>query len=100
MENDNIERLITRLDDHITESDRRHNETAAILKDYKTMIDSKVPYKQFTWIVGFMVLILMAMFSYIALKIDDLSSATQKTQSDISFLTGKLAPYDIQFKNT
>jgi hypothetical protein len=95
----NLEALIIRLDNHIRESDRRHEETAEILKDYKIMINSKVSKEQFMWVIGILIMILMAMFGYIALRLDNLSSSATQTQTDVSFLKGKLAPYDVQYKN-
>ena len=91
--------ILERLDKHIVNSDKRHDETAAVLRDYKSIIDSKVSYKQFTWIIGIMVLILLAMFGYIAMRMDALTSTSAQTQTDVSYLTGKLAPYDVKYSN-
>ncbi len=95
----NTKELLIRLDNHIKESDRRHEETSVILKDYKIMINSKVSREQFMWVIGIMILILMGMFSYIAIRMDQIASNSTQTQTDVSYLKGKLAPYDVQYKN-
>jgi hypothetical protein len=95
----NLSALLTRLDDHIKESDRRHEETSGILKDYKIMINSKISKEQFGWVIGILVTVLIAMFGYIAVRMDSFAETSAKTQSDVSFLTGKLTPYNVQFKN-
>lgn len=94
-----LREILTRLDDHIKDSDRRHDETSAIMKDYKIMINSKISKEQFAWVIGILITVLISMFGYIAFRMDALSTTSAQTQSDVSYLTGKLAPYDVQFKN-
>lgn len=95
----NLEDLITRLDVHIQQSDRRHEETTRTLKEFRTMIDAKVSYKNFTWILGLMIMILMAMFGWIAYQIGDLQLTVNKTGQSVSMIQGKLDPYNVEFKN-
>jgi hypothetical protein len=90
--------LQTKLEAHIQQAEQRHVEAIAKFKEIDDSIKNKVSYREFTWIMGIMILILMAMFGYIAVRIDGLAGSTTQTQSDVSFLRGKLAPYDVQFK--
>lgn len=90
-----IEILTARLD----ASDRRHDETTQILKEFKLMINSKVSYQHFTWILGIMIMILMAMFGWIAYQIGDLQLTVNKTGQSVSLIQGKLDPYNVEFKN-
>lgn len=83
----------------ISESERRHHETAIILENLKVTIDTKVSNKQFYWTMGVLFMLLMSTLSYIIYKMDAQSISQSITQSDVSYLKGKLTPYDVQFKN-
>lgn len=77
---------------HRKESDRRHKEIYDRMDDVEEILDGKVSYKHFYWVIGLMVMLLIGITSYTALK-------TTQTSEDVAQIKGKLEPYDIQFNN-
>ncbi len=91
--------LQTKLDAHIQESDRHYVEMTAKLKEISDSLSNKVSYKEFTWILGILILILMGMFAWIAWSIADLQKTATEVNSSVAMIQGKLAPYNVQYKN-
>ena len=67
------------------------------------MIDSKVDFKHFYWVIGILVTIQMAILGYIIMQnqnmsdqINDVSRTTTAVQVDVSSLKGVLSNYDIK----
>jgi predicted negative regulator of RcsB-dependent stress response len=94
-----VEALQTKLDAHIQESDRHYLEMTTKLKEISDNLNTKVSYKEFTWILGILIIILMSMFGWIAWQISDLQRTSENTNKNVSMIQGKLEPYDVQFKN-
>lgn len=69
------------------------------IKELRTTVDEKVSWKYFIWIFGLLVTILISLFYYISSQLNDLSKTASVTQGDVSFLKGKLSPYDVEFKD-
>ena len=94
-----INTLIVKLEDHINESEKRLNSMCISIEKLNTEIDEKVSYKNFTWIIGILISILMTMFGYIASQINDIQKASISTEKNLSLIQGKLDPYNVEFKN-
>lgn len=67
------------------------------------MIDNKVDFKHFYWVIGILVTIQMAVLGYIIMQnqkmsdqINDVSRTTTAVQIDVSALKGVLGNYDIK----
>lgn len=90
---------ISKLDAHIKISDEHYIEITNQLKDINKELKNKVSYKEFIWIIGIMILILMAMFGWIAYQIGELNLTVNSTEKSVSMIQGKLEPYNVQFKN-
>jgi hypothetical protein len=95
----NIESLIIKLEDHINESERRLNTLCASVDKINIEMSQKVSYKNFTWIIGILISVLMTMFGYIASQINDIQKASISTEKNVSLIQGKLEPYNVEFKN-
>lgn len=108
MTNNKLQVLIEKLENHINVSDERHNTMSRDMRafhdlmtnDIKTVnakIDSKVSYKNFTWIIGILVTILITMFTYIANQVHEIRTGQTVTNENIALIKGKLDPYDVEF---
>lgn len=78
-------------------------ETASDVKELRAMIDNKVDFKHFYWVIGILVTIQMAVLGYIIMQnqkmsdqINDVSRTTTAVQIDVSALKGVLGNYDIK----
>lgn len=91
--------LQTKLDAHISESNRRHDELANRINDAEKSLKNKVSYKEFTWTLGIEIMILMAMFGWIAYEIGQINLNYSNIDKNVSMIQGKLDPYNVQFKN-
>lgn len=71
-------------------------------------LDNKVSFKHFYWIIGTLVGIQSAIFgaafwllssqmSTVDAKVADLNKTSSSVQADVSFLRGKLSPFDVQY---
>lgn len=100
----------TKLEAHISESNRRHNELFMTMDGIRNLLETKVSYKNFTWIIGILVTILIAMFGYVSSQINDfrkesitgfisINQDIASVKSDVSSVKGKLEPYEAIFKN-
>lgn len=103
MEQPTLATVHTEFAAHKTESDRRHNEMYSRIERTEAKIDgvekSKVSYKHFTWILGVLISLLLAMFGYISTQINDMSKNVSDAKTSIASVQGKLEPYNVQFKN-
>ncbi len=70
---------------------------ASDIKALRIGMNDKVSFKHFYWIIGIMITLLAIVSGYIATQLKDISMTTTVVQSDVSFLKGKLSPYDIQY---
>jgi hypothetical protein len=91
--------LQTKLDAHIQECNRRYVEMTAELKEINGNLKNKVSYREFTWILGILIAILIGMFGWIAWSIADLQKTTASVNTSVAMIQGKLAPYSVQYKN-
>lgn len=78
-------------------------ETASAVKELRVMIDAKVDFKHFYWVIGILVTIQMAVLGFIIMQnqnvsnqIDEVSKITTTLQIDSSSLKGILSNYDIK----
>jgi len=62
------------------------------LDSMEKKIDKAVPFATFSWAIGIMVTILIIMLT-------NLTVASSKTREQLAELNGKLAPFNIEFKN-
>lgn len=67
-------------------------------------LDAKVEWKQFWAVLGILVTIMTGICGYISFQLKNLADVTYATnekassvQGDVSFLRGKLSPYDVEF---
>lgn len=79
--------------------DKRYKEITNQLKDINRELKSKVSHKEFVWILGIMIIILMAMFGWIAYQIGEINLNSANTDKSVSMIQGKLEPYNVQFKD-
>ncbi len=91
--------LQTKLDTYIKANDDRYVEITAKLKELNDGLKNKVSYKEFVWVLGIMIMILMAMFGWIAYQIGEINLNSANTDKSVSMIQGKLEPYNVQFKN-
>ncbi len=91
--------LQTKLEAHIQTSDHRALEVAAALKEINDALKNKISYKEFWSVIGIEVLILIAMFGWIAYEMGNLQLTADTTGQKVSMIQGKLDPYNVQFKN-
>lgn len=76
----------------------------AFQREVQLQLDSKVPNKQFYWVMGILSTLLLTVCGYISTQLKDLSASIKETadvttsvQADVSYLKGKLSPYDVEF---
>lgn len=67
------------------------------IKELRVMLEGKVSFKHFYWIIGILVSIQTAILGYIVLQNKDLWQVTSLVQVDVSSLKGKLEPYEIHY---
>lgn len=74
------------------------------IKQVLALMESKVSFKHFYWVIGILISIQMTVLGYIVLQNKDMSQQIQdiiktstRTQEDLSFLKGKLSPFDVQY---
>lgn len=71
-------------------------------------MDNKVSFKHFYWIIGTLVGIQSAIFgaafwllssqmSTVDAKVAELNKTSSSVEADVSFLRGKLSPFDVQY---
>lgn len=90
-----IKVLEAKLDAHLEDAKEKWQEVALL----KKAMENKVSYKQFTWVLGILITILISMFTYIANQMGDIRSSAISINQDVSMIKGKLDPYNIEFKN-
>lgn len=91
--------LQAKFDAHISENDKQNLEFTTAIKELRDGLKNKVSYKEFWSVLGIGVLILLAMFGWIAYQIGDLQLTVDKTGQNVALIQGKLDPYNVQFKN-
>lgn len=74
------------------------------IKELSAVLESRVSFKHFYWIIGVLVTIQMAVLGFIvnqntsmAGQIREIEKTTSSVQDNVSFLRGKLSPYDVEF---
>lgn len=74
------------------------------MKELSAVLESRVSFKHFYWIIGVLVTIQMAVLGFIvnqntgmAGQIREIEKTTSSVQDNVSFLRGKLSPYDVEF---
>lgn len=77
---------------------------ASDIKELRIVLDNKVSYKHFYWIIGTLLGLLITIDGYLILqqeavlsRIDSIGKTAISTQTDVSYLKGKLEPYEVQF---
>lgn len=85
-------------DAHVKESDYRHQVVVADVKDLRAGLDNRVTYQSFTWILGILITIFIAVFLFIANQMKDIQLTTNDTKNVVSQIKGKLEPFNIEFK--
>lgn len=71
--------------------------TTSELRALRVSLNEKVSFKHFYWIIGIMVTILIGVGGVITTQLQEISTTTTFVQSDVSFLKGKLSPYEVQY---
>jgi len=74
------------------------------MKELSAVLESRVSFKHFYWIIGVLVTIQMAVLGFIvnqntsmAGQIREIEKTTSSVQDNVSYLRGKLSPYDVEF---
>lgn len=90
---------------HSDECEKDRMAHTADIKELRAILDSKVSFKHFYWLVGIMIMLLTSVLGYIIIQIKDISlsiaeitNKTASVQSDVSFLKGKLSPFEVRYE--
>lgn len=74
------------------------------MKEINAILESRVSFKHFYWIIGLLVTIQMAVLGFIvnqntnmAGQIREIEKSTSSVQDNVSYLRGKLSPYEVEF---
>lgn len=92
-----IEVLTAKFEAHKQDCDADKLSFTSDMKEVKAELRGKVSYKNFWTVLGILMSIILAVFGYISSQLDNLTKQTSTVQGDVSFLKGKLSPYDVQF---
>lgn len=104
-----LEVLRAEFDAHKAECVRDRILLASGLEKLAIAIDGKVPFKHFYWIMGILIGIQTAIFggafwllnsqmNVLNTQVSDGNKTTAAIQGDVSFLKGKLSPFDVQYQ--
>ncbi len=88
-----------RFEDHMRDCEEKYKEITDYVEKMDDKIENCVTYKNFTWTLGILVTILIALFSYIANQIKEVQINTNSINTNVSKIQGKLEPYNIEFRN-
>lgn len=83
-----LEVLSARFEAHEKECTQDKLSFISDIKDLRTEIKTKISKQNFWTIFSLLVTLVLAMFGYIAARIDSMSEKTGAIQSDVSFLNG------------
>lgn len=97
MESD-VKVLQQQLNDHIRYDESQFNKIALEHKDMWATIDKKADTKTLWALNGLMVLLFCVLTAYLANQIERLNTISVQTKEDVSTIKGKLAPYNVIFK--
>lgn len=103
-----LEVLRAEFDAHKAECSRDRLLLAAGIDKLLASMDGKVSFKHFYWIIGTLVGIQTAIFggafwllnaqmNSLNTRATEISKTTASVQEDVSFLKGKLSPFEVQY---
>lgn len=104
-----LEVLRAEFDAHRSECTRDRILLSAGVEKLATAIDGKVSFKHFYWIMGTLIGIQTAIFggafwllnsqmNVLNNQVSDGNKTTSAIQGDVSFLKGKLSPFEVQYQ--
>lgn len=73
-------------DAHVKEGDERYHLLSSDIKELKSDVKNRVTHRQFTWIIGVLMTIILGMFTYIANQISDIRHTGENVKEDVSSL--------------
>ena len=94
-----LEVLRAEFDAHKQECTKDRGELFLIVKEIKTEMSAVVTFKFFYWVVGILVIIQTSILGYIVMQIREVANVSEKVQQDVSYLKGKLSPYEINYSS-
>lgn len=68
-----------------------------INNDIFVRLENRVTYKMFFWILGVLLVILIALFSWIAVELDNIQSSSDQVKNQVSYIDGVFKENNLQF---
>lgn len=83
---------------HKVECNKDRYDIKASLREILATMKFFVTFEYFHWVIGVLMVILMAVLGYIVVQIKDLSGTSNIVREDVSYLKGTLDGYDIRLE--
>lgn len=65
--------------------------------DIFVKLDNRVTYKMFFWILGVLLVVLIAMFAWIAAELDGLQTNSNQVKNQVSYIDGVFKNNNLQY---
>lgn len=90
---------IQRFEDHVKETADRHHSIKEEIKLIKAAVETKVSQSTFTWTLGILMTILIGILGVIYSRLELTYRDVFATKEAVANISGKLAPYNIEYKD-